>query len=123
MKKFEEEIINLKRQLLEMAASVEEMITKSVNALKERNMILAEEVIRSDDKVNKMEVEIDNLGIKILALYQPEAEDLRAVTMIMKINNDLERIGDHAVIAYIQHQILQAVVELYESGLGKGLVA
>ncbi len=97
MKKFEEEIINLKRQLLEMAASVEEMITKSVKALKERNMILAEEVIRSDDKVNKMEVEIDNLGIKILALYQPEAEDLRAVTMIIKINNDLERIGDHAV--------------------------
>jgi len=97
MKKLEEEIINLKKLLLEMAASVEEMITKSVKALKERNMILAEEVIRSDDKVNKMEVEIDNLGIKILALYQPEAEDLRAVTMIMRINNDLERIGDHAV--------------------------
>ena len=44
-----------------------------------------------------MEVEIDNLCIKILALYHPEAEDLRVVTMIMKINNDLERIGDHAV--------------------------
>jgi phosphate transport system protein len=97
MKKLEEEIVNLKKLLLEMAVSVEEMITKSVKALKERNMILAEEVIRSDDKVNKMEVEIDNLGIKILALYQPEAEDLRTVTMIMKVNNDLERIGDHAV--------------------------
>ena len=97
MKKFEEETINLKRLLLEMAASVEEMIVKSVKALKERNMILAEEVIKSDDKVNKMEIEIDNLVIKILALYQPEAEDLRTVTMIMKINNDLERIGDHAV--------------------------
>ena len=76
MKKFEEEIINLKRLLLEMAASVEEMIVKGVKALKERNMILAEEVIKSDDKVNKMEIEIDNLVIKILALYQPEAEDL-----------------------------------------------
>ncbi len=97
MKKLEEEIVNLKRALLEMAASVEEMITKSVKALKEKNMILAEEVIKSDDRVNKMEIEIDNLGIKILALYQPEAEDLRTVTMIMKVNNDLERIGDHAV--------------------------
>ncbi len=97
MKKLEEEIVNLKRALLEMAASVEEMITKSIKALKERNMILAEEVIKSDDRVNKMEIEIDNLGIKILALYQPEAGDLRTVTMIMKVNNDLERMGDHAV--------------------------
>jgi len=97
MKKLEEEITNLKKLLLEMAASVEEMIAKSIRALKERNMILAEDVIKSDDKINKMEVQIDKLSIKILGLYQPEAEDLRTVTMIMKINNDLERIGDHAV--------------------------
>jgi phosphate transport system protein len=97
MKKLEEEINNLKRLLLEMAASVEEMIGKSIKALKERNVILAEGVIKGDDRVNKMEIEIDNLCIKILALYHPEAEDLRTVTMIMKINNDLERIGDHAV--------------------------
>jgi phosphate transport system protein len=97
MIKFEEEITNLKKLLLEMAGSVEEMIAKSIKALKENNMILAEEVIKSDDKINKMEIEIDKLCIKILALYHPEAEDLRTVTMIMKINNDLERIGDHAV--------------------------
>ncbi len=97
MIKFEEEITNLKKLLLEMAGSVEEMIAKSIKALKEKNMILAEEVIKSDDKINKMEIEIDKLCIKILALYHPEAEDLRTVTMIMKINNDLERIGDHAV--------------------------
>jgi phosphate transport system protein len=97
MKKLEEEINNLKRLLLEMAASVEEMIGKSIRALRERNVILAEGVIKSDDRVNKMEIEIDNLCIKILALYHPEAEDLRTVTMVMKINNDLERIGDHAV--------------------------
>ena len=59
-------------------------------------MILAQEVIRTDEQVNAMEIEIDNLCVKILALYQPEAKDLRTVTMIMKINNDLERIGDHA---------------------------
>lgn len=97
MKKLGEEINNLKRLLLEMAVSVEEMIGKSIKALRERNVLLAEGVIKSDDRINKMEIEIDNLCIKILALYHPEAEDLRTVTMIMKINNDLERIGDHAV--------------------------
>lgn len=97
MKKLDEEIANLKKLLLGMAASVEEMIAKSIKSLKERNMILAEEVIKSDKKINDMEISIDGLVIKILALYHPEAEDLRTVMMIMRINNDLERIGDHAV--------------------------
>jgi len=97
MIKFEEEMIDLKKKISEMASLVEEMIAKSIKGLKDRNMILAQEVIKSDNEVNNMEVEIDNLCIKILALYHPEAEDLRVVTMIMKINNDLERIGDHAV--------------------------
>jgi phosphate transport system protein len=97
MIRLEEEINKLKRMLFEMAASAEEMISKSIKALQENNMILAEEVIRSDEKVNEMEIEIDNQCIRILALFHPEAQDLRTVTMIMKINNDLERIGDHAV--------------------------
>jgi len=97
MIKFEEEMIDLKKRISEMASLVEEMIGKSIKGLKDRNMIIAKDVINSDDEVNNMEVEIDNLCIKILALYHPEAEDLRVVTMIMKINNDLERIGDHAV--------------------------
>ncbi len=97
MIKFEEEMIDLKKRISKMASLVEEMIAKSIKGLKDRNMILAQEVIKSDNEVNNMEVEIDNLCIKILALYHPEAEDLRVVTMIMKINNDLERIGDHAV--------------------------
>jgi phosphate transport system protein len=96
MIKFEEEMIDLKKRISEMASLVEEMIGKSIKGLKDRNMIIAKDVINSDDEVNNMEVEIDNLCIKILALYHPEAEDLRVVTMIMKINNDLERIGDHA---------------------------
>ena len=97
MIKFEEEMIDLKKKISEMASIVEDMIGKSIKSLIDRNMILAQDVINSDDEVNNMEVEIDNLCIKILALYHPEAEDLRVVTMIMKINNDLERIGDHAV--------------------------
>lgn len=97
MKRLQEEINNLKKSLLQMASMVEEMIVKSVKSLKEKNTPLAEEIIRNDDVINRMEIDIDNLCIKILALYHPEAEDLRTVTMIMKINNDLERIGDHAV--------------------------
>jgi phosphate transport system protein len=97
MVRLEEEISKLKKMLFEMATSVEEMIAKSIKALKDRNMIMAEDVIRSDAKINQMEIDIDNQCIKILALYHPEAEDLRTVSMIMKINNDLERIGDHAV--------------------------
>jgi phosphate transport system protein len=97
MIRLEEETGKLKKMLFEMASSVEEMIAKSIKALEENNMILAEDVIKSDEKVNEMEIEIDNQCIRILALLHPEAEDLRTVTMIMKINNDLERIGDHAV--------------------------
>jgi phosphate transport system protein len=97
MVRLEEEISKLKKMLFEMATSVEEMIAKSIKTLKDRNMIMAEEVIKSDAKINQMEIDIDNQCIKILALYHPEAEDLRTVSMIMKINNDLERIGDHAV--------------------------
>ncbi len=97
MIRFEEEINNLVKLMLNMASVAEEMITKSIKALVDRNMILAEEIIKMDDRVNDMEIEIDNLCIKIQALYHPEAEYLRTVIMILKINNDLERIGDHAV--------------------------
>lgn len=96
MIKYQGELVLLNKKLLEMASLVETMIAKSIKALREGNMILAQEVIRTDEQVNAMEVEIDNLCVKILALYQPEAKDLRTVTMIMKVNNDLERIGDHA---------------------------
>ena len=97
MIKFDEEMSELKKLVSSMASAVEDMIAKSIKSLIDRNMILAQEVINSDQDVNKMEVDIDNQAIKMLGLYQPEAQDLRIITMIMKINNDLERIGDHAV--------------------------
>ncbi len=96
MAKLEDEISKLKKMLFEMATSIEEMIAKSIKALKDSNMIMAEEVIKSDAKINQMEIEIDEQCIRILALQHPEAEDLRTVTMVMKINSELERIGDHA---------------------------
>lgn len=97
MIKFHQDLEKLKENLLEMAGSVEGMIAKSIKSLKDRNMVLAQEVVNADNEVNKKEIEIDNLCIRILGLYHPEAKDLRTVVMIMKINNDLERIGDHAV--------------------------
>ena len=92
----DEEIGKLKKLILEMAAFAEDLISKSIQALKENNMILADEIIKTGGKIDEMEIKIDNLAIKILALQHPEAQDLRTVIMIMKINNDLERIGDHA---------------------------
>ena len=97
MIKFQEEKKNLNKKLLEMATIVEDMVAKSVKSLKDKNMILAQEVVNADEKVNEMEIDIDNQAIRILALYHPEASDLRTVTMTMNINRELERIGDHAV--------------------------
>lgn len=116
MIKFQDELKRLKKTLLEMASAVEEMIAKSIVALKQKNMVLAEEVIRSDEKINRMEIEIDKQCLKILALYQPEAVNLRTVTMIMKINGDLERIGDHAV------NIAEKVIYLADKPLVKPLI-
>ena len=116
MIRFEEEINNLVKLMLNMASVAEEMITKSIKALVDRNIILAEEIIKMDDRVNDMEIEIDNLCIKIQALYHPEAEYLRTVIMILKINNDLERIGDHAV------NIAEKVIYLADKPLVKPLI-
>ena len=94
----DQRITELKEKLFTMAGIVEGMIEKSVRSLVEKDEVLAREVIEEDEpKVNNLEIELDEFCIELLALYQPEASDLRIVTMIMKINNDLERIGDHAV--------------------------
>ncbi len=97
MIKFQEEMKKLNEKLLKMASLVEDMIAKSIRALKEKDALLAREVIETEERVNKIDIDIDNMAIRILALYHPEARDLRTVVMVMKINKDLERIGDHAV--------------------------
>ncbi len=94
---FDEALKQLKEKLLRMSSIVEESIGTSIKALMERNAELAYKVIKSDDVVNMLEIEIDDLCLKLLALYQPTAGDLRFITSTMKINNDLERIGDLAV--------------------------
>lgn len=80
-----------------MGTMVENAVRKSVSALLERKEDLAKGVIEEDDKTNKWENRVENECLKILALHQPVAEDLRFVAAVMKINNDLERMGDLAV--------------------------
>lgn len=94
----EQKIDTLKEKLLAMAAAVEKMVEMSIQALVKKDHQLAEQVINDlEPKVNEVEIEIENTAINLIALHQPEASDLRTITMVIKINNDLERIGDHAV--------------------------
>jgi phosphate transport system protein len=93
----EREIANLKKQLLVLGAMVEESLRSSVKAVEEGNSGIARRVIDGDAQIDAMEVQIEEECLKILALYQPVAGDLRFIVAILKINNDLERIGDQAV--------------------------
>ncbi len=94
---FDEALKNLKEKILRMSGLVEEIIGTAIKALLERNSELAYKVIKSDDAINMLEIEIDDLCMKLLALYQPTAGDLRFITSTMKICNDLERIADLGV--------------------------
>ncbi len=91
------EIENLKKQILSISAMVEESVVKSVKALEERDDLLADEVIGDDILIDKREVEIEEECLKVLALHQPVAGDLRYIIAVLKINNELERVGDLAV--------------------------
>lgn len=94
---FVQELEMLKTNLIKMASFVEEAIADSTRAVLERDKKLAEQVIAREQRINALEIEIDDAVIDILALQQPVATDLRFILAASKINNDLERIGDHAV--------------------------
>jgi phosphate transport system protein len=100
----------LKKRILSLSAIVEEAVHRSVNAVIERDPDLAREVINGDPEVDRIEVEIEEECLKVLALYQPVATDLREVMAIIKINNDLERIADLAV------NISERAIELAAGG-------
>jgi phosphate transport system protein len=93
----EKELNDLKDKLLRIGALVETQLDRSIKSLVERDTPLAKVVINADHEVNTLEVEIDEVCIRLLALRQPEAGDLRFVTTAMKIVTDLERMGDLAV--------------------------
>src|SRR5688500_11210080 len=95
-KQFESDLSLLREKLLLMGAKVEGMIVEAMRGLVERDAAIAKGVIARDVEVDRLEVEIDELALQILALRQPAAGDLRFITLAMKIVTDLERIGDLA---------------------------
>src|SRR3990167_2538375 len=94
---FDDELNQLKEKLLKMSSLAEKAISASIKALIDKDLALAEQVAACDDPINMLEIEIEEFCLKLLALHQPQAGDLRFVISTMKINNDLERIGDLAV--------------------------
>lgn len=93
----EEKIALLKRELIEHATLVEAMIDKSIKGLVNKDRELLIDVMEKDEpRTNTLEIKLDELGTEIIAQYQPKGKWLRTVLMILKINNDLERMGDHA---------------------------
>ena len=92
----ERQIDHLKQQVLIIGTLVEEAISKAITALINLDVPLAQRVIESDAEIDRMEVEVEEECLKILALYQPVAADLRFVVAAIKMNNDLERMGDLA---------------------------
>jgi phosphate transport system protein len=96
-KRYEEDLKKLREDILYMGGLVEDQIQKAVNSLVNRDSQMAEMIIQRDHEVNRMDVDIDELCIRLLALHQPAARDLRFITTGLKITTDLERIGDMAV--------------------------
>ena len=90
-------IEGIKQQLLGLSALVEESLFTAVRAIEERDPALAKKVIDGDSLIDHKEVEVEEECLKVLALHQPVATDLRFIVAVLKINNDLERIGDLAV--------------------------
>jgi phosphate transport system protein len=94
---FEEELNRLKERLLHMSDLVTIMIDDAIRLLVERNSDFSNEVNKHEDEVNKIQIEIDDRCLTLIALQQPAAADLRFITSAMKINSDLERMGDQAI--------------------------
>lgn len=94
---FHDELSKLKERLLYMSRRAEDTIDLAVDALMTRDKSKAHTVIESDAELNALEIEIEQRGIELLALQQPMATDLRFIIGAIKISNDLERVGDHAV--------------------------
>jgi phosphate transport system protein len=94
----EERITSLKREIVEYAGLVEGMVNKSVTGLLEKHREMLTEVIERDEpRANSLEIEMDDLCTALIAQYEPKARDLRTVLMVLKMSNDFERMGDHAV--------------------------
>ncbi|MGD0885552.1 MAG: phosphate signaling complex protein PhoU [Thermodesulfovibrionales bacterium] len=110
---FDDELMHLKELVLKMGAMVENAVKDSIRSLVERDSELARKVIEKDHQVNALDVQIDEDSIRLIALRQPKAHDLRFITTAMKITTDLERMGDMAV------NIAERSLELNEEAILK----
>jgi phosphate transport system protein len=122
LRHFEEELDQLKSKLLAMSALVEAAVYRSITAVVQKDRKLAEEVLQNEVRVNQWELEIDDQAISLLALQQPMAGDLRLITAAIKINNDLERMGDLAVniaqraLALMDDPMVQPMIDIPRIG-------
>lgn len=94
---FHDELARLKELLLRMSGQAQEALRRAVHAVLDRDAAAAEGVVRDDPAIDALEVEIEEMVTNLLALHQPMAKDLRLILAALKISNDLERVGDHAV--------------------------
>ena len=99
------EIEKLKEKLLTLGGLVERALAKAVRAVEKRDTVAAREVVAGDAEIDHMEVDVEEECLKLLALHQPVAIDLRFIVAVLKVNNDLERIGDHAA-SLAEHVLL-----------------
>ena len=109
-KHLERDLDNLQRDILAMASAVEEAIHRAIRALQDSQVHLAEEVIAGDSSIDQEENQVEEECLKILALHQPVAVDLRRITAALKINTDLERMGDLA------EDIAERAIQLAQQG-------
>lgn len=115
---FQEELDELKGRLLEMGGLAEDRVRLAVRGLVERDATLVDRVLTGDAAINQLHIEIDDRCFKLLALYQPMAVDLRAIVAAVKINTDLERVGDmavnisEAVRRYLQHPPVKELIDI-----------
>jgi phosphate transport system protein len=126
---FDQELSELKEALLRMSALAEQSVAQSLKALVQRDSALAQQVDVDDEQLDRLEMEIDDRAIKLLALRQPTAKDLRFITMAMKISSELERIGDQAVnIAHRaeelnQEPLLKPLIDIPRmADIGRGMI-
>src|SRR6187455_3219976 len=115
---FREELEALQGRLLEMGGLAEERVRAAVDGLVARDVPVIERVLRGDEPINQLHIEVDNRCFRLLALHQPMAVDLRSIVAAVKINTDLERVGDLAVnIAeaskrYIGHAPVKQLIDI-----------
>jgi phosphate transport system protein len=119
---FREELEALQGRLLEMGGLAEERVRAAIQGLVTREPALFEKVLLGDEPINQLHIEVDNRCFRLLALHQPMATDLRAIVAAVKINTDLERVGDLAVniaeagTRYISHPPVKKLIDIPQMG-------